>query len=154
MQEIQVQSLVQKKPLEKETASHSSFLAWRTPWTEDPGQLQSMGLQSWTWLSDWTATNVWRKWKWNSVVSDSLWRHGLNSPWNSPGQNNAVGSPSLLQGIFPTRKLNPGLPHCRQILYQLSYQRSPVYGTGSIENNTSNFGWWQMVTGLTVEIIS
>ena len=52
MQEIQVQSLVQKKPLDKETASPSSFLAWRTPWTEDPGQLQSMGLQSWTGLSD------------------------------------------------------------------------------------------------------
>ena len=42
-----------------------------------------------------------------------------HSPWNSPGQNPAVGSLSLLQGIFPTQGLNPGLPHCRQILYQL-----------------------------------
>ena len=33
-----------------------------------------------------------------------------------PGQNTGVGSPSLLQGIFPTQGLNPGLPHCRQIL--------------------------------------
>ena len=60
-----------------------------------------------------------------SVVSDSLWPHGLYSPWNSPGQNTGVGSLSLLQGIFPTQGLNPGLPHCRQILYQLSHKRSP-----------------------------
>ena len=36
-----------------------------------------------------------------------------------------MGSLSLLQGIFPTQGLNPGLPHCRQILYQLSHQGSP-----------------------------
>ena len=54
-------------------------------------------------------------------MSDSLWAHGL-SPWNSPGQNTGVGiSLSLLQGIFPTQGSNPGLPHCRQILYQVSY---------------------------------
>ena len=39
------------------------------------------------------------------------------SPWNSPGQNTGVGSLLLLQEIFPTQGLNPGLPHCRQILY-------------------------------------
>ena len=39
----------------------------------------------------------------------------LDSPWNSPGQNTAVGNRSLLQGIFPTEGWNPGLPHCRQI---------------------------------------
>ena len=44
---------------------------------------------------------------------------------NSPGQNTGVGSLSLLQGIFSTHGLNPGLPHCRQILYQLSHQGSP-----------------------------
>ena len=56
-----------------------------------------------------------------SVVSDSLWPHGLYSPWNSPGQNTGVGSLSLLQRIFPNQGSNPGLPHCRWILYQLSY---------------------------------
>ena len=56
-----------------------------------------------------------------SVVSNSLWPHGLYSPWNSPVQNTGVGSPSLLQGIFPTQGSNPGLPHCRWILHQLSY---------------------------------
>ena len=44
-QETQVQSLGQKDPLEKEMATHSSILAWEIPWTEDPGGLQSMGLQ-------------------------------------------------------------------------------------------------------------
>ena len=57
-----------------------------------------------------------------SAASDSLWSHGLYSPWNSPGQNTGEGSLSLLQGLFPTQGLNPGLPHCRQILYQLSHQ--------------------------------
>ena len=46
----------------------------------------------------------------------------LYSPWNSPGQNTGVDSLSLLQGIFPTQGLNSGLPHCRQILYQLSHK--------------------------------
>ena len=53
---------------------------------------------------------------------DSLRPHGLYSPWNSPGQNTGVGSLSLLQEIFPTQGLNPGLSQCRQILYQLSHQ--------------------------------
>ena len=61
----------------------------------------------------------------HSVLSDSLQPHGLYSPWNSPGQNTGVGSPSPLQGILPTQGLNPGLPHCGQILYQLSHQGSP-----------------------------
>ena len=62
------------------------------------------------------------------VVSDSLRPHGLYSPWDSPGQNTGVGSRSLLQGIFPTQGSNPGLPHCRQILYQLSYKGSLLWG--------------------------
>ena len=57
-----------------------------------------------------------------SVMSDSLQPHGLYSPWSSRGQNTGVGSLSLLQGIFPTQGLNPGLPHCRWILYQLRVQ--------------------------------
>ena len=45
MRETQVQSLGQEDPLEKEMATHYSTLAWRIPWTEEPGGLQSMGLQ-------------------------------------------------------------------------------------------------------------
>ena len=44
--------------------------------------------------------------------------------WNT-GQDTEEGSCSFLQGIFPTQGLNPGFPHCRWILYQLSQQRSP-----------------------------
>ena len=45
MQETWVRSLGQEDPMEKEMATHSSILAWRIPWTEQPGRLQSMGLQ-------------------------------------------------------------------------------------------------------------
>ena len=60
-----------------------------------------------------------------SVMSDSLRPHGPYSPWNSPGQNTGVCSLSLLYGIFPTQGSNPGLPHCRWILYRLSHKGSP-----------------------------
>ena len=57
-----------------------------------------------------------------SVVSDSLWPHGLQParvlcPWDSPRKNTGAGSHSFLRGIFPTQGSNPGLLHCRQILY-------------------------------------
>jgi len=53
VQEIQVQFLGREDPLEEGMAIHSSTLPWEIPWTEDPGRLQSMGLQkSWTQLSD------------------------------------------------------------------------------------------------------
>ena len=70
--------------------------------------------------------NMLSKWKKVSrlVMSNSLWPHGLNNPWNSPGQDTGVGSLSLLQGIFPSQGSNPGLPHPRRILYQLSHQGS------------------------------
>ena len=60
----------------------------------------------------------------HSVVSDSLRSHGRYSPWNSPGQNTGVGSLSLLQGIFPTEGLNPGLLQCW--MQELSHKRSPT----------------------------
>ena len=62
----------------------------------------------------------------HSVVYDSLRLHRQYSPWNSPAQNTGVGSLSLPQGIFPTQGLNPGLLHCRWILYQLSQMGSPL----------------------------
>ena len=65
-----------------------------------------------------------------SVVPDSLWPHGLQStrflcPWDFPGNDTGMGCHFLLQGIFPTQESNPGLLHCRQILYRLSYKGSP-----------------------------
>ena len=49
---------------------------------------------------------------------------GLLRPWEAPGKNTGVGCHFLLQGIFLTQGSNPGLLHCRQILYQLSYEES------------------------------
>ena len=70
-----------------------------------------------------------RKWKWKLLsVSNSLWPYGLYSPWNSPHQNTGVGGLPLLQGIFLTQELNPGLLHYRQILYPLSHKGSPKLG--------------------------
>ena len=57
MQETQVRSLSWEDALEKEMATHSSVLAWRIPWTEEPGGLQSTGSQSRTGLSDFTFTS-------------------------------------------------------------------------------------------------
>ena len=51
MQEMLVWPLAWEDPLEEEMATHSSSLAWKIPWAEEPGGLQSMGLQNWTWLS-------------------------------------------------------------------------------------------------------
>ena len=62
-----------------------------------------------------------------SVMSDSLPHHGLYpARLLCPGKNTRVGCHILLQGIFPSQKWNPGLLHCRQILYCLSHQRSPI----------------------------
>ena len=67
-----------------------------------------------------------------SVVSDSLWPYGLQPtrllcPWgDSPGKNTGVGCRALFQGIFPTQASDPGLPHCRRILYCLSHRGSPM----------------------------
>ena len=83
-------------------ATHSSILAWRISWTEEPGELQSMGSQR---------------------VGHHLGTK--QQPWNSPGQNTEVGSLLLLQGIFTTQGSNPGVPHCRLILYHLSHWGSP-----------------------------
>ena len=52
IQKTEIQSLDRENPLEKEMATHSSILAWKIPWTEDPGGLQSNGVaKSWTRLS-------------------------------------------------------------------------------------------------------
>ena len=66
------------------------------------------------------------KWQSLSHVRLSVTPWTIYTLWNSPGQNTGVGSLSLLQGISPTQGLNPGLPHCRWIPYQLSHQGSPL----------------------------
>ena len=66
-----------------------------------------------------------------SVVSDSLPLHGLwptrlLCPWDSPGKSTGVGCRALFQGIFLTQESKLGLLHCKQILYQLCYEGSPL----------------------------
>ena len=82
----------------------------------------------------------------HSVVSNSLQPRGLYSPWNFPGHNTGVGSLSLHQGIFQTQGSNPGLLHCRQILYRLSHLEMSVVGAGA----KSSFSSWTMswLTGI------
>ena len=65
-----------------------------------------------------------------SVVPNSLRLHGLQPTrllclWDFPGKDTGVFCHFLLQGIFPSQGSNLGLLHCRQIIYQLSYQGSP-----------------------------
>ena len=64
----------------------------------------------------------------------SLWlwtvAHPAPCPWDSPGNDTGVGWQFLFQGIFPTHRLNPGLPHYRHILYHLSHQGSSSQYSG------------------------
>ena len=106
--------------LSQEGSSLGTELTGTSPWITQPPELWEINLR---YLSEVKVTQS----------CSSLWDpNGLYNPWNSPGQNTEVGSLSLLQGIFPTQGLNPGLRHCRQILYQLSHKGSPlnhlVYG--------------------------
>ena len=111
MQETWVQFLGWEDPLEKEMAIDSSILAWKIPWTEEPGMLKFQG--------NLVSLNV-KVPQWRLTFCDPM-----DYTWNSPGQNTGVGNLSLLQGIFPTQRLNRGLPHCRWILYRLSHKESP-----------------------------
>ena len=88
-------------------------------WELHPIGLETMGFPKWIYVVQKVTHPS------TPFVFNSSQPHGLYSPWNSPGQNTGVGSLSLLQGIFPTQGSNPGLPHCRQVLYQLSHKRSP-----------------------------
>ena len=90
-------------------ATHSNILAWKIPWTEERGGLQSEVTKSWTQLSPGNIKNLD---KYSGTAS-------IN------GRDSVVGSHSLLQGILLTQESNSGLLQCRQILYHLSHQGSP-----------------------------
>ena len=62
-------------------------------------------------------------WKGKWKLFSHVWLFATT--WKYPGQDTGVGSLSLLQGIFPNQGSNPGLPHCRWILYQVSHKGSP-----------------------------
>ena len=83
----------------------------------------------------------------------SLSQGFINFPRNSTGQNAGMGSLSFLQGIFPTQGSNPGLPHCRWILYQLSHQGTPrilgwvAYPFSSRSSRPRNQTWVSCIAG-------
>ena len=67
--------------------------------------------------------------------------NGLYSPWNSLGQKPRVGSLSFLQRIVPTQRLNPGIPDCRQILYQLSHLSKYDRNSETIKETVDRFNY-------------
>ena len=78
------------------------------------------------------------KWRY-SVVSDSGWYPTrLLHPWDFLGNNTEVGCCFLLQGIFPNQRSNPGLLHCRRILYQLSHKGSPCFNNDNFNRGSPN----------------
>ena len=124
-----------------------------------PGQEARIGSfkSGWVWKRQlaWLFLKKWVKWKSLSHVRLSVTPWTVYSPWNSPGQNTGVGSLSLLQEIFPTQGLNPGLLHCRQILYQLSHRGSPlalVYEYNSRKDLSSVQYWhWKPSSGINAQ---
>ena len=94
-----VRSLVREDPLEKGMETHSSILAWRVPWTEEPGELQS------TVIMERKDSDAGRDWGQEEM-----------HPWDFPGKSTGVGFHALLQGISPIQGSNLVLPHCRWIL--------------------------------------
>ena len=80
-------------------ATHSCILAWRAPWTEEPGEPQSMGLQSETWLIDYFVAAAAAKPRWSCPTVQPHRRPPtrLCRPWDSPGKNTGVSCHCLLQ---------------------------------------------------------
>ena len=72
-------------------------------------------------------------------------------PWDSPGKNTGVGCHALLQGIFPTQGSNPGLPHCRWILYHLSHQGSSNRAKGLVNPNKNHSSLKKNKSELTIQ---
>ena len=103
-------------------ATSSSILAWRIPmnreaWWATVHEIASEGERVMA-LESREGTRASRR------VEEGLSRSppGFSVHGDSPGKNTGVGCHACLQGIFPTQGLNPGLPHCRRILYQLSLE--------------------------------
>ena len=149
-QETQVQSLGWEGPLEKGMDTHSNILAWRIPWAEKPGGLQSIVSQGvrYNWETNIFILFIHFLFIYllsvlsHSIMPNSLWRYKCSLPSLSvhgdpPGKNTAVDCHALLQGIFPTQGSNPGLPHCRQILYL-----SPIMVSGPWEKTLGVLILW------------
>ena len=80
--------------------------------------------------------------------TSGLYPSRLLCPWDSPGRNTGVGGHPLLQGIFPTQGSNLGLPHCRQILYHLSYREWHTSNEQNVMKGTEGNIWDQVAKRL------
>ena len=131
MRETQVRSLGQEDPMEKEMITHSSTLAWRIPWTEEPGRLQSTGSQrvGHDWATSLTHSLTcqisYRIQLFScSVVSDSLWPHGLQNarlPCPSPSPGACWNSRPLSRWCHPSISSSV-------VLFSFCLQPFPVSG--------------------------
>ena len=127
MQETQVLSLGQEDPLEKEMATHSSILAWRIPWTEEPGGLQSVGSQKvgQDWATNtqyvthsplfcWVLIFVLPLHKYvflTSLLSGSAWPESRNSCLSGPPELSCPGSLEALEaGDSPGHSCSTSAP--------------------------------------------
>ena len=99
------------------------FTGWCERWWESIGRHWKVPTSALSFTEKWSEMKV-------AQLHMTLRPHGWYSPWNSPGQNTGMGSLSLLQWMFPTQGSNPGLLHCRRILYQLSHQGRPLQRRG------------------------
>ena len=117
----------------------TSFMKWTLLWYQYHRNKSKWWKADWyplgTFLKIWKSKTLRQKLsyisvKWKSVMSDSLWHHGLFSPWNSPGQNPGLANCFLLQGIIPTQASNPGL--LQIICLRADYLPAELPGTTSM----------------------
>ena len=146
MQETWVQSLGQEDPLEKEMATHSSILAWKILWMEEPCRLQVHRVaQSRTRLSDFTSLERW---------SNSLWSRNLNSVCKKRGEQQTeplqVYNECKKQCQIPSAPLT--LLHSIQQIHSFSLYLSSMYnqsvavlGTGDTVRKFYNFYFWWLL---------
>ena len=123
MRETWVQSLGWEDLLEKEMATHCSILAWKIPWMEEPGRLQSMGSQR---VKHHWATSLISSSEYSGPISFRMdWLDLLAV--QGTGTRGQMVALSLFQRIMPTQESNQGLLHCGGILYNWGLREAPWY---------------------------
>ena len=128
MQETQVWSLSGEDPLEKEMATHSSILAWRIPWTEEPAGLQSIGLQ-----------RVGHNWVTNTLTLyiEHGSRAGIWVIWGFPGGDSSEDPSCQCR----THKRHWFYPWVRKIPWRRAWQPTPVFLPGESHGQRSLVGY-------------
>ena len=123
-QETQVWSLGWEDPLEKGMATHSSILAWRIPWTEEPGRLQSMGSQRVEWVTKHSKNKMF-------VLAHSSCYNKNTIDWVANKQQEFVGRFGVWLGPLPGSQttvfsLNPYIEEARRELSRISFRKTLI----------------------------